>query len=92
MFVKRLLRRLVWLRVYSDVGMWYFPGMEMILPILTGVWAGWQLAVATYIGLRLAAAVLGWLDVHYFKRIQYQNAVATQLNPFLLKEIRKRKK
>ena len=89
----RALRWLVRARTYSDIGLWYFPGVDSILPIVLGVIERSPLiAIGAYFGIRVISLSVGYADVHHLKRIQYQNRFGTELNPYLLKEIRRRNK
>ena len=72
--------------------MWYLPGLDQVLPTVIGVLsANVILALVVYAFMKGLAMLFGYCDVRYLHRVQYQNEYATQLNPYLLKEIRKSK-
>lgn len=81
----RLLRWLTRAQVYSATGMWYMPAIDMILPIVLGVnYGSITYALLAYFIVKSVAAVIGYWDVHYGKRIQYSNEFGTKLNPYLI--------
>lgn len=81
----RFLRWLTRARIYSDAGMWYLPGIDMILPIVLGVnYGSITIALLSYFSIKIVASVFGYWDVHYGKRIQYSNEFGTKLNPYLV--------
>lgn len=81
----RLLRWLTRAQIYSATGMWYIPAIDMILPIVLGVnYRSITFALLAYFIIKSVAAVIGYWDVHYGKRIQYSNEFGTKLNPYLV--------
>ena len=87
--MRGLLRWLARMRIYSDIGMWYLPALDMVFPIVFGVIQQSIIyAIAAYLGIRSLASLFGYWDVTHGKRIQYQNEFLTRLNPYLVGIIR----
>ena len=89
---KRAARWLVRVKKYSNWGLYYVGDFNIILPVLVGGLSGLWEGIAAYFAIQVVAAFLGYGDYHYWHRIQYDTALDTQANPFLLNEIRRRKK
>lgn len=83
--LRAVLRWLVRRRVDADLGMWWLPGLDSLLGIsAVVVTRDILIGFITYLGIKAIAMVLGYVDVHYFKRIQYQNEYTTRLNEYLV--------
>lgn len=91
--LKRFLRWLTRARFYSDIGMWYMPAVDQIVPIVFGViQQSIVKAMAVYFAIKLIASAIGYWDVKYGKRFQYSNEFSTKLNPYLVNLINGRGK
>lgn len=87
--MKKYLRLFVRIRCYADIGTWYLPQLDTIIPIVFGVvQQSITFAVSSWLLLKIFSALIGYADYKYFKRVQYQNDFTTRMNPFMI-EIKK---
>lgn len=72
-------------RIYSDYGVWWLPGFELIMGVFGVVTFGlWGMSI--YFMTRALFTIIGFIDVKYVKRAQYQNEFTTRdTNPYFEK-------
>jgi len=83
---------LVLRRQQSDYGLWFIPGTEYLIGVLSGlmgfavssdVITGFISGISGLICVRLFSALLGYIDKRWFHIIEYRNEwTSRSMNPF----------
>lgn len=89
---KSILRWLVRCKWYANKGTYYIGDFNVILPVIVGGLSGVWTGISVYILIQFTASVLGYIDFTRLRRIQYEEALNTKANPFLLEEIRRKRR
>lgn len=76
-------------RFYSGPGAWWFFGLDSVISMIIGTYfslkssllEGVFLGALAYLLMAVTKAVLGYIDVRYIKRYQYEQDYVTRLIP-----------